>query len=83
MILEFKLLVFAFNTKLKGNVMATVQKGMNVEYLGHLGKVLVIDEQEQYALVEIYNGHEQYAVPMEELEEIEAQLPLSLEASRY
>ncbi|CAH6834854.1 Malate dehydrogenase [Vibrio chagasii] len=83
MILEFKLLVFAFNTKLKGNVMATVQKGMNVEYLGHLGKVLVIDEQEQYALVETYNGHEQYAVPMEELEEIEAQLPLSLEASRY
>ncbi|MGR5336161.1 hypothetical protein ACPV5I_12100 [Vibrio gigantis] len=66
--------------------MATVQKGMNVEYLGHLGKVLVIDEQEQYALVETYNGHEQYAVPMEELEEleeIEAQLPLSLEASRY
>ncbi|CAH6877428.1 Malate dehydrogenase [Vibrio chagasii] len=83
MILEFKLLVFAFNTKLNGNVMATVQKGMNVEYLGHLGKVLVIDEQEQYALVETYNGHEQYAVPMEELEEIEAQLPLSLEASRY
>ncbi|CDT92012.1 hypothetical protein [Vibrio coralliirubri] len=63
--------------------MATVQKGMNVEYLGHLGKVLVIDEQEQYALVETYNGHEQYAVPMEELEEIEVQLPLSLEASRY
>lgn len=83
MILEFKLLVFAFDTKLKGNVMATVQKGMNVEYLGHLGKVLVIDEQEQYALVETYNGHEQYAVPMEELEEIEAQQPLSLEASRY
>ncbi len=70
-------------TKVKVNVMATVQKGMNVEYLGHLGKVLVIDEQEQYALVETYNGHEQYAVPMEELEEIEAQLPLSLEASRY
>ncbi|MEZ9699351.1 hypothetical protein AB4455_08900 [Vibrio sp. 10N.261.46.E12] len=63
--------------------MATVQKGMNVEYLGRLGKVLVIDEQEQYALVETYSGHEQYAVPMEELEEIEAQLPLSLEASRY
>ncbi len=42
-------------------------KGMNVEYLGHLGKVLVIDEQEQYALVETYNGYEQYAVPMEEL----------------
>ncbi|MDN3700345.1 hypothetical protein ACFFUO_00190 [Vibrio artabrorum] len=63
--------------------MATVTKGMNVEYLGRLGKILVIDEQEQYALVETYHGHEQYAVPMEELEEIEAQLPLSLEASRY
>jgi hypothetical protein len=48
--------------------------------LGRLGKILVIDEQEQYALVETYNGHEQYAVPMEELE---VQLPLSLEASRY
>ncbi|SBT12931.1 hypothetical protein VCE7224_01675 [Vibrio celticus] len=70
-------------TKVKVNVMATVQKGMNVEYMGHLGKVLVIDEQEQYALVETYNGHDQYAVPMEELKEIEAQLPLSLEASRY
>ncbi|HAH02279.1 MULTISPECIES: hypothetical protein [Vibrio] len=63
--------------------MATVEKGMNVQYLGRLGKILVIDEQEQYALVETYNGHEQYAVPMEELEEIEVQLPLSLEASRY
>ncbi|MGC9402245.1 MULTISPECIES: hypothetical protein [Vibrio] len=63
--------------------MASVQKGMNVEYLGRLGKILVIDEQEQYALVETYNEHEQYAVPMEELEEIEAHLPLSLEASRY
>ncbi|PTP82276.1 hypothetical protein CWO04_20370 [Vibrio splendidus] len=63
--------------------MATVEKGMNVQYLGRLGKILVIDEQEQYALVETYNGHEQYAVPMEEIEEIEVQLPLSLEASRY
>lgn len=63
--------------------MATVEKGMNVHYLGRLGKILVIDEQEQYALVETYNGHEQYAVPMKELEEIEVQLPLSLEASRY
>ncbi|MEZ8282790.1 hypothetical protein AB6C51_21410 [Vibrio splendidus] len=63
--------------------MATVEKGMNVQYLGRLGKILVIDEQEQYALVETYNGHEQYAVPMEELEEIEVQLPLSLEAGRY
>tara|TARA_B100001063_G_scaffold216052_1_gene217409 strand:+ start:260 stop:451 length:192 start_codon:yes stop_codon:yes gene_type:complete len=63
--------------------MATVEKGMNVHYLGRLGKILVIDEQEQYALVETYNGHEQYAVPMEELEEIEVQLPLTLEASRY
>ncbi|WP_026012225.1 hypothetical protein [Vibrio splendidus] len=63
--------------------MATVEKGMNVQYLGRLGKILVIDEQEQYALVETYNGHEQYAVPMEELEEIEVQLPLSLEESRY
>lgn len=63
--------------------MATVEKGMNVQYLGRLGKILVIDEQEQYALVETYNGHEQYAVPLEELEEIEAQLPLSLESSRY
>ncbi|PMG08636.1 hypothetical protein BCU98_09710 [Vibrio splendidus] len=63
--------------------MATVEKGMNVQYLGRLGKILVIDEQEQYALVETYNGLEQYAVPMEELEEIEVQLPLSLEASRY
>ncbi|MFA0574364.1 hypothetical protein AB4580_17550 [Vibrio splendidus] len=63
--------------------MATVEKGMNVQYLGRLGKILIIDEQEQYALVETYNGHEQYAVPMEELEEIEVQLPLSLEASRY
>ncbi|NOJ09109.1 hypothetical protein [Vibrio splendidus] len=63
--------------------MATVEKGMNVHYLGRLGKILVIDEQEHYALVETYNGHEQYAVPMEELEEIEVQLPLSLESSRY
>ena len=63
--------------------MATVEKGMNVQYLGRLGKILVIDEQEQYALVETYNGHEQYAEPMEELEEIEVQLPLSLVASRY
>lgn len=63
--------------------MATVEKGMNVQYLGRLGKILVIDEQEQYALVETYNSHKQYAVPLEELEEIEVQLPLSLEASRY
>jgi hypothetical protein len=63
--------------------MARVQKGMNVNYLGHLGRILVIDEQEQFALVESYNGHKQYAVPLEELEEIEVQLPLSLESSRY
>ncbi|WP_135456156.1 hypothetical protein [Vibrio echinoideorum] len=63
--------------------MSSVQKGMNVEYLGRLGKILVIDEQEQYALVETYNGHDQYAVPMAELEEVEAEQPLSLESSRY
>jgi hypothetical protein len=56
---------------------------MHVEYLGNLGKVLVIDEQEQTALVESYQTHEQYAVPLEELEAIDAQLPLSLESSRY
>ncbi|MEZ9968802.1 hypothetical protein AB4390_23740, partial [Vibrio splendidus] len=60
-----------------------VQKGMNVNYLGRLGKILVIDEQEQFALFESYNSHKQYAVPLGELEEIEAQLPLSLESSRY
>ena len=63
--------------------MSSVQKGMNVEYLGRLGKILVIDKQEQYALVETYNGNDQYAVPMAELEEIEAEQPLSLESSRY
>ncbi|MCZ8497695.1 hypothetical protein O9929_01845 [Vibrio lentus] len=64
--------------------MTRVQKGMNVNYLGRLGKVLVIDEQEQKVrLFESYNSHKQYAVPLEELEEIEAQLPLSLESSRY
>ncbi|PMG98585.1 hypothetical protein [Vibrio lentus] len=63
--------------------MTRVQKGMNVNYLGRLGKILVIDEQEQFALFESYNSLEQYAVPLEELEEIEAQLPLSLESSRY
>ncbi|MCZ8501833.1 hypothetical protein O9853_13765 [Vibrio lentus] len=56
---------------------------MNVNYLGRLGKILVIDEQEQFALFESYNSHKQYAVPLEELEEIEAQSPLSLESSRY
>ncbi|EAP92234.1 malate dehydrogenase [Vibrio splendidus 12B01] len=83
MILKFKLFVSVYITKVEVKFMATVEKGMNVQYLGRLGKILVIDEQEQYALVETYNGHEQYAVPMEELEEIEVQLPLSLEASRY
>lgn len=63
--------------------MSRVQKGMHVEYLGNLGRVLVIDEQEQTALVESYQTHEQYAVPLEELEAIDAQLPLSLESSRY
>lgn len=63
--------------------MSRVQKGMHVEYLGNLGKVLVIDEQEQTALVESYQTHEQYAVPLEELEAIDAQLPLSLKSSRY
>ncbi|WP_261903561.1 hypothetical protein [Vibrio fortis] len=63
--------------------MSRVQKGMHVEYLGNLGKVLVIDEQEQTALVASYQTHEQYAVPLEELEAIDAQLPLSLESSRY
>lgn len=63
--------------------MSRVQKGMHVEYLGNLGKVLVIDEQEQTALVESYQTHEQYAVPLEELEAIDVQLPLSLESSRY
>ncbi|CAK1754057.1 MULTISPECIES: hypothetical protein [Vibrio] len=64
--------------------MSRIQKGMNVHFhLGRLGKILVIDEQEQFALVESYNSHEQYAVPLEEIEEVEAQLPLSLESSRY
>ncbi|UTT85676.1 hypothetical protein LZI70_05220 [Vibrio pelagius] len=63
--------------------MSRVKKGTHVEYLGHLGKVLVIDEQEQTALVESYHTHEQYAVPLEELEAIDTQLPLSLESSRY
>ncbi|OED65696.1 hypothetical protein A165_09570 [Vibrio tasmaniensis ZS-17] len=58
--------------------MARVQKGMNVNYLGRLGKILVIDEQEKFALFESYNSHKQYAVPLEQLEEIEAQLPLSI-----
>ncbi len=65
-------------------IMSRIQKGMNVHFhLGRLGKILVIDEQEQFALVESYNSHEQYAVPLEEIEEVEAQLPLSLESSRY
>ena len=64
-------------------MMTKVQKGMNVNYLGRLGKILVIDEQEQFALFELYSSHKQYAVPLEELEEIEAQCPLSLESSRY
>lgn len=64
--------------------MSRIQKGMNVHFhLGRLGKILVIDEQEQFALVESYNSHEQYAVPLEEIKEVEAQLPLSLESSRY
>jgi hypothetical protein len=64
--------------------MSRIQKGMNVHFhLGRLGKILVIDEQEQFALVESYNSHEQYAVPLEEIEAVEAQLPLSLESSRY
>ena len=63
--------------------MSSVQKGMNVEYLGRLGKILVIDEREQFALVETYSGQYQYAVPMAELEEIETEQPLSLESSRY
>ncbi len=41
--------------------MTRVQKGMNVNYLGRLDKILVIDEQEQFALFESYNSHKQYA----------------------
>ncbi len=60
--------------------MGQVTKGMWVEHQNGLGRILVIDEQEQVALVESHSDHEQYAVPIEELEE---QLQMHNGCDRY